>query len=131
MLKQNPQIKTTIFPKEVSTSGLCAVQTYEEKTEHLGWSRPLWGECLDSLSGPLRDHSLVPRGAAWRQSPGSRRTSSTTSSRGAIADTLVHSPVVSPNPFSLASSHCRGCKSQFPLFQPPLQLGVTCDQVRQ
>lgn len=53
-------------------------------------------------------------------------TSSTTLSSGATADTLIHSPVVSPNS-SLATPHGRDCKSRFSLCQPPVPLGVSVE----
>lgn len=70
--------------------------------------------------GWLGFHSVFCRGAPWKPQ-------ATEMKRHIVQ--WGHSSHPRPFPFSLAASHCGGCKSQLPLFQPPLQPGGTCDQV--
>lgn len=70
--------------------------------------------------GWLRFHSVLPRGALWKRQ-------ATEIKLHIVQWGLGSHP--HPRPFSLAASHCGGYKSQLPLFQTPLQLGGTYEQV--
>jgi len=115
ILKHNPQIKTTISSKEVSPLSLCVVPTYKKKQDRASRMEEA------PQRGWLRLHSVVPRAAPWRRQAMEMTLHIVRWSCGSHPRAL---------PFSLAASHCGGCKSQFPRFQPPLQLGGgECDQV--